>query len=57
VVGFELFRPELEAALALSGQSRGGPPPCDAVLMFKVLVLQVLYGLPDEQAEYRRFLS
>jgi hypothetical protein len=35
-VDFEVFRPELEAALAYSDGSRGGRPPFDPVLMFKV---------------------
>ena len=50
---FELFRPELEAALARGNQSRGGRPPFDAVLMFRVLVLQGLYTLSDDQTEYQ----
>jgi len=41
-VDFELFRPELDAALNRSDGSRGGRPPMDPVLMFKVLVLQAL---------------
>jgi IS5 family transposase len=53
VVDFELFRAELEAALARSDRSKGGRPPYDAVLMFKVLVLQTLYTLSDDQAEYQ----
>lgn len=32
----------------------GGQPPYDAVLMFKVLVLPVLYGLSDDQTEFQR---
>ncbi|CCD02809.1 transposase-like protein DUF772 [Azospirillum brasilense] len=28
-------------------------PTLDAVMMFKILVLQALYGLSDEQAEYQ----
>lgn len=36
VVEFELFRPELEASLARSDRAKGGRPPYDAVLMFKV---------------------
>jgi len=39
VVDFELFRSELEAALPRADRSRGGRPPWDAVLMFRVLVL------------------
>ena len=52
-VDFELFRPELETALARSDRARGGRPPYDAVLMFKVLVLQTLYTLSDDQTEYQ----
>lgn len=52
-VDFELFRPELAAALQRSDRSKGGRPPYDAVLMFKVLVLQTLYTLSDEQTEYQ----
>ena len=53
VVDFELFRPVLDAALARSDRSRGGRPPYDAVLMFKVLALQALYGLSDDAAEFQ----
>ncbi|MBS1078837.1 IS5/IS1182 family transposase, partial [Gluconobacter kondonii] len=34
-VDFEVFRPELEQALAYSDGSKGGRPPFDPVLMFK----------------------
>ncbi|QDD96865.1 Transposase (plasmid) [Roseomonas mucosa] len=53
VVDFEVFRPVLDAALARSDRSRGGRPPYDAVLMFRILVLQALYSLSDEQAEFQ----
>lgn len=53
VVDFELFRPELEAALDRADRSRGGRPSYDAVLMFRVLVLQTLYTLSDDQTEYQ----
>jgi len=53
VVDFEAFRGELEAALPRAERSRGGRPPYDAVLMFRILVLQALYTLSDEQAEYQ----
>jgi hypothetical protein len=52
VIDFELFRDELEAALARSERTRGGRPPYDAVLMFKVLLQQTLYTLSDDQTEY-----
>jgi IS5 family transposase len=53
VVDFEIFRPVLDAALARSDRSRGGRSPCDAVLMFRILVLQALYSLSDEQVEFQ----
>jgi transposase, IS5 family len=53
VVDFEIFRDELNAALRRSDRRKGGRPPLDAVMMFKVLVLQALYGLSDEAAEYQ----
>ena len=40
VVDFEIFREDLELALKRSERRRGGRPPMDAVMMFKVLVLQ-----------------
>jgi IS5 family transposase len=53
VVDFEIFRPVLNAVLARSDRSRGGRPPYDVVLMFRILVLQALYSLSDEQAEFQ----
>ena len=52
-IDVELFRAALEAALARSDRAKGGRPPYDAVLMFKVLVLQTLYPLSDDQTEYQ----
>jgi transposase, IS5 family len=53
VVDFEVFRSDLEQALSRSDRTRGGRPPYDPVLMFKVLVLQTLYTLSDDQTEYQ----
>src|SRR5918999_5147010 len=53
VVEFELFRGELDTALDRSDRARGGRPPYDVIVMFKVLVLQTLYTLSDEQTEYQ----
>ena len=53
VVDFEVFRGDLEAALSRSDRAKGGRPAYDAVLMFKVLVLQTLYTLSDDQTEYQ----
>ena len=53
VVDFEIFRADLDAVLARSDRSKGGRAPMDAVMMFKILVLQALYGLADEQTEFQ----
>jgi hypothetical protein len=53
VVKFEALRAGLETALPRADRSRGGRPPYDAVLMFRILVLQTLYTLSDEQTEYQ----
>jgi transposase len=53
VVDFELFRGELDAALHRSDRARGGRPPYDPVLMLKVLIVQTLYTLSDDQTEYQ----
>ena len=51
-VDFEAFRPDLEKALAYSDRIKGGRPPFDPVLMFKILVIQTLNNLSDERTEY-----
>ena len=51
-VDFEVFRPELNKALVYSDGSKGGRPPFDPVLMFKILVIQTLNNLSDERTEY-----
>lgn len=53
LIDFEIFRPALDAVLQRSDGRKGGRPPMDAVMMFKVLILQTLYGLSDAQAEFQ----
>ena len=45
LIDFEVFRPRLAAALGRSDGSKGGHPPYDPVLMFRIRVLQTLYTL------------
>jgi transposase, IS5 family len=52
VVDFEMFRPDLVAALNYSNGTKGGRPPFDPVLMFKVLVIQAQNNLSDDRAEF-----
>ena len=49
---FELFRADLETALAYSDGTKGGRPSYDAVMMFKILVIQAQNNLSDERAEF-----
>lgn len=65
-VPWEAFRYRLNKSLKRAEKNpAGGRPPFDCVLMFKVLVLQSLYNLSDDQTEYqirdrlsfRRFLG
>ena len=51
-VDFELFRSELEAALAYADGAKGGRPPFDPVMMFKILVIQAQNDRSDERAEF-----
>jgi IS5 family transposase len=52
-IKWEIFRPILTKALKRSAQGPGGRPPYDYILMFKILILQRLYHISDEQAEYQ----
>ena len=55
VVPFESFRAEIEAAVLtpVSEKSTAGRKPIDVMVMFRMLVLQSLYNLSDEQVEYQ----
>ena len=44
-VDFEVLRPDLDKAQAYANGSKGGRPPFDGVLMFKILVSQMLNTL------------
>ena len=52
VVDFEVFRTELERAVPRADRAKGGRPPFDHVLMFKVLILQTQNNLSDERTEF-----
>ena len=53
VIDFESFRPLLENVFRKERKSNAGRPPFDAVMMFKILVLQRLFNLSDDQTEYQ----
>ena len=53
IVPWEEFRPILEQMRQKPRKSNAGRKPIDVVLMFKLLLLQKLYNLSDEQLEYQ----
>lgn len=56
VVPFESFRTEIEAVVLTPEEikkSKAGRKPIDVIVMFRMLVLQSLYNLSDEQVEYQ----
>ena len=55
-VPFESFRAEIEGVVltpAEDKKSSAGRKPIDVIVMFRMLVLQSLYNLSDEQVEYQ----
>ena len=53
VIKWEMFRSVLNQACRKEDTGKGGRPPYDVVMMFKILVLQRLYNLSDDQTEYQ----
>jgi IS5 family transposase len=53
IVDWKLFRPLVEVVRDKERKSNAGRKPFDVVLMFKVLILQSLYNLSDEQTEFQ----
>ncbi len=57
VIPWESFRPLLEelTGYATRDWKKGGKPPFDPVLMFKVLVIRKFHGLSDDATEEQIF--
>jgi IS5 family transposase len=53
VVPWELFRKDMEKMRTRNRLSNAGRKPFDVILMFKMLVLQSLYNLSDDQIEFQ----
>ena len=53
IIDFEAFRPLLEKAFQKERKSKVGRPAFDLVMMFKILILQCLFNLSDDQTEYQ----
>lgn len=52
-IDFELFRELIETGLSKQAKGKGGRPPYDYILLFKILILQRYYNLSDDQIEYQ----
>lgn len=52
-IDWEQFRPKLTKVFKKQAKGAGGRPPYDYVMLFKVLVLQRIYNLSDDQTEYQ----
>ena len=52
-INWEMFRPKLTNVFKKQAKGAGGRPPYDYVMLFKVLVLQRIYNLSDDQTEYQ----
>lgn len=53
MIDWEAFRAQLDLAFPVRDPKRGGQPPYDRVMMFKVIVLLEIYGLSAEAMEYQ----
>lgn len=51
LIPWEIFRKRLD--WMYKNSSQGGRPPYDSVMMFKILILQSLYNLADDETEYQ----
>jgi len=52
-IDWEIFRVQLKTIRLKERKSRAGRKPFDVILMFKIMILQSLYNLSDEQAEFQ----
>jgi Transposase and inactivated derivatives, IS5 family len=51
VINWEMFRAILVGAFQKEHKGAGGRPPYDYIMLFKVLILQRIYNLSDDQTE------
>ncbi len=52
-ISWKIFRPILDNVFSKEAKGKGGRPPFDYLLMFKILILQRCYNISDEQMEYQ----
>jgi IS5 family transposase len=53
IVNWEQFRSPLETIRDIERKSNAGRKPFDVIIMFKIMILQSLYNLSDDQIEFQ----
>jgi len=53
IVNWQIFKPILDKAIPREKSEKGGRPPLDNLLMFKILIIKRLYNLSHDQTEYQ----
>jgi IS5 family transposase len=53
VLDWKIFEPLLKSAFAKEAKGVGGRPPFNYVMMFKILILQRIYNISDDQTEFQ----
>lgn len=53
VMNWEIFRDELTRVCQKEDKEKGGRPPIDVIVKFKVAVLKRIYNLSYDQTEYQ----
>ena len=53
IIDFEIFRKKIRQAMYRVPKGAGGRPKYDEVMMFKILILQRMYNLSDDEMEYQ----
>jgi IS5 family transposase len=53
IVDWEQFRSPLETIRDIERKSNAGRKPFDVIVMFKIMILQSLYNLSDDQIEFQ----
>ena len=53
IIDWESFRPIIAHALIRERKSNAGRPPFDCILLFKIIILQRLHDLSDDQTKYQ----
>ena len=53
LVNWQMFRSDLQTVREKERKSNAGRKPFDVILMFKILILQSLYNLSDDQLEFQ----